>query len=42
MPKIVITHKVADVERWQKGKAERAASGRDAPRAAVPCGVSPW
>ena len=25
MPKIVITHKVVDVERWLKGKAERAA-----------------
>jgi hypothetical protein len=24
MPKIVITHKVVDVERWLKGKAERA------------------
>ena len=25
MPKMVITHKVVDVERWLKGKAERAA-----------------
>lgn len=25
MPKIVITHKVVDVERWLTGKAERAA-----------------
>ena len=25
MPKIVITHKVVDIERWLKGKAERAA-----------------
>lgn len=25
MPKVVITHKVVDVERWLKGKAERAA-----------------
>jgi hypothetical protein len=25
MPKIVITHKVVDVERWLRGKAERAA-----------------
>lgn len=25
MPKIVITHKVVDVERWLKGKAERSA-----------------
>ena len=25
MPKIVITHKVVDVERWLAGKAERAA-----------------
>lgn len=25
MPKIVITHAVVDVERWLKGKAERAA-----------------
>lgn len=25
MPKIVITHQVVDVERWLKGKAERAA-----------------
>lgn len=24
MPKMVITHKVEDVERWLKGKAERA------------------
>jgi hypothetical protein len=24
MPKVVITHKVVDVERWLKGKAERA------------------
>jgi hypothetical protein len=26
MPKIVITHAVVDVERWLKGKAERAAT----------------
>ena len=26
MPRIVITHAVQDVERWQKGKAERAAA----------------
>jgi muconolactone delta-isomerase len=26
MPKIVITHAVEDVERWLKGKAERAAA----------------
>jgi hypothetical protein len=26
MPKVVITHKVADVEKWLKAKAERAAS----------------
>ncbi len=26
MPKIVITHAVVDVERWLKGKAERAAA----------------
>ena len=25
MPKIVITHAVVDIERWLKGKAERAA-----------------
>jgi hypothetical protein len=25
MPKVVITHKVEDVERWLAGKAERAA-----------------
>jgi hypothetical protein len=25
MPKVVITHAVMDVERWLKGKAERAA-----------------
>jgi hypothetical protein len=25
VPKVVITHKVVDVERWLKGKAERAA-----------------
>ena len=25
MPKVVITHKVVDIERWLKGKAERAA-----------------
>ncbi len=25
MPKIVITHSVVDIERWLKGKAERAA-----------------
>jgi hypothetical protein len=25
MPKVVIMHKVVDVERWLKGKAERAA-----------------
>ena len=25
MPKIVITHKVVDIARWLKGKAERAA-----------------
>ncbi|MHB8399163.1 MAG: hypothetical protein ACYDCI_09565 [Candidatus Limnocylindrales bacterium] len=25
MPKLVITHAVVDVERWLKGKAERAA-----------------
>ena len=25
MPKVVITHAVVDVERWLKGKAERAA-----------------
>jgi hypothetical protein len=25
MPKIVVTHAVVDVERWLKGKAERAA-----------------
>lgn len=24
MPKVVITHKVVDMERWLKGKAERA------------------
>jgi len=26
MPKIVMTHKVVDVERWLKGKAERVAA----------------
>ena len=26
MPKIVVTHAVVDVERWLKGKAERAAA----------------
>ncbi len=26
MPRIVITHAVADVERWLRGKAERAAA----------------
>jgi hypothetical protein len=26
MAKIVITHKVTDIEKWLKGKAERAAS----------------
>jgi hypothetical protein len=26
MPKVVITHDVVDVERWLKGKAERAAA----------------
>lgn len=26
MPKLVITHAVVDVERWLKGKAERAAA----------------
>jgi hypothetical protein len=26
MPKIVVTHAVVDIERWLKGKAERAAS----------------
>jgi len=26
MPKIVITHRVVDVEQWLKGKAERVAS----------------
>jgi hypothetical protein len=26
MPKMVITHAVVDVERWLKGKAERAAA----------------
>jgi hypothetical protein len=26
VPKIVITHKVVDIERWLKGKAERAAT----------------
>jgi hypothetical protein len=26
MPKIVITHSVADVDNWLKGKAERAAA----------------
>jgi len=26
MAKIVITHKVVDIERWLKGKAERAAT----------------
>jgi hypothetical protein len=26
MPKMVVTHSVVDVERWLKGKAERAAS----------------
>ena len=26
MPRVVITHAVADVERWLKGKAERAAA----------------
>lgn len=26
MPKIVITHKVADVDTWLKGKSERAAA----------------
>ena len=26
MPKIVITHAVADIERWLEGKAERAAA----------------
>jgi hypothetical protein len=25
MPKVVITHSVIDIERWLKGKAERAA-----------------
>ena len=25
MPKVVMTHKVVDIERWLKGKAERAA-----------------
>jgi hypothetical protein len=25
MPKVVVTHAVVDVERWLKGKAERAA-----------------
>ena len=25
MPKVVIMHKVVDIERWLKGKAERAA-----------------
>jgi len=26
MPRVVITHAVADVERWLKGKADRAAA----------------
>ena len=26
MPKIVVTHAVVDIERWLKGKAERAAT----------------
>ena len=26
MPRIVITHAVADIDRWLKGKAERAAA----------------
>jgi hypothetical protein len=26
MPKLVVTHAVVDIERWLKGKAERAAS----------------
>ena len=26
MPRVVITHAVADIERWLKGKAERAAA----------------
>ena len=26
MPKMVVTHAVVDIERWLKGKAERAAS----------------
>ena len=26
MPRMVITHDVADVDRWLKGKAERAAA----------------
>ena len=26
MPKMVVTHAVVDVERWLKGKAERAAA----------------
>jgi hypothetical protein len=26
MPKMVVTHPVVDIERWLKGKAERAAS----------------
>ena len=26
MPKVVITHAVADIDRWLEGKAERAAA----------------
>ena len=26
MPKVVVTHAVADIERWLEGKAERAAA----------------
>ena len=26
MPKVIITHAVADIERWLEGKAERAAA----------------
>jgi hypothetical protein len=26
MPKVVVTHKVVDIDRWLKGKAERAAA----------------
>ncbi|CAN5754079.1 hypothetical protein BH23CHL8_BH23CHL8_20860 [soil metagenome] len=29
MPKVVMTHKVVEIERWLKGKAERAAAFAD-------------